>query len=100
MFKNNRSVILSVCITAAVIVFLALGLDNIEKEIEIHDLTRLQESIQKAAVDCYSVEGFYPASIEHLEENYGVIIDDEAYNVFYQTMGSNIMPDIKVFRKG
>ena len=47
----------------------------------------LEESINKAVVSCYALEGAYPDSIEHLEENYGIM-----YSVF----ASNLMPEISV----
>ena len=34
--------------------------------------------------------------IEYLEEHYGIQIDRERYNVFYEGFASNIMPDITV----
>ena len=48
---------------------------------------------------CYSVEGYYPSSLSYLEENYGLIIDEKKVNVFYQSEGSNMFPDIMVSRK-
>ena len=31
----------------------------------------LQEAVRKASVQCYAIEGRYPASVDYLEENYG-----------------------------
>ena len=53
----------------------------------------------KAAINCYAIEGFYPADIDYLKDNYGLIIDDR-YNVFYEVQASNIMPNISVNRRG
>ena len=52
-----------------------------------------------AAVNCYAIEGFYPADLSYLEDNYGLIID-ERYNVFYEVQASNIMPSVSVNRRG
>ena len=51
---------------------------------------RSQETLRKA------IEGRYPPSVEYLEENYGVQIDHDKYNVFYDGFASNIMPEITV----
>lgn len=61
---------------------------------------RLQKALEKAAVNCYSVEGFYPPDVTYLQEHYGIVIDEDKYHVFYDSMGSNMKPDIEVFRKG
>ena len=37
-----------------------------------------------------------PPSVEYLEENYGIQIDHDKYNVFYDGFASNIMPEITV----
>lgn len=56
----------------------------------------LGKAIRQASVQCYAIEGRYPPSVEYLEENYGIRIDRERYNVFYSGFASNIMPDITV----
>jgi len=47
-------------------------------------------------VQCYAIEGRYPPSVAYLEENYGVKIDRERFDVFYEGFASNIMPSITV----
>ena len=49
---------------------------------------------------CYALESSYPEEIRYLEQNYGVVIDSEKYNVFYQSLGSNMKPEVQVYRKG
>ena len=48
------------------------------------------------ALVAFAIEGRYPPSVEYLEENYGVQIDHDKYNVFYDGFASNIMPEITV----
>ena len=56
----------------------------------------LRKAITRACIQCYAIEGRYPPSVEYLEENYGIQIDHDKYNVFYDGFASNIMPDITV----
>ena len=60
------------------------------------DQETLKKAIARASVQCYAIEGRYPPSVEYLEENYGVQIDHDKYNVFYDGFASNIMPEITV----
>ena len=60
----------------------------------------LRRRISEAAVLCYALEGSYPEDVSYLEENYGVVIDRSRYHVFYETFGSNMRPDIEVYRRG
>ena len=56
----------------------------------------LRDAIRRASVQCYAIEGRYPPSLEYLEENYGITIDRDRYDVFYSGFASNFMPDITV----
>ncbi len=58
----------------------------------------LQEAVRKASVQCYAIEGRYPASVDYLEENYGLQIDKDNYAVFYEGFASNVMPSITVVK--
>ena len=44
----------------------------------------LRKAITRACIQCYAIEGRYPPSVEYLEENYGIQIDHDKYNVFYE----------------
>ena len=59
-------------------------------------LDMARESILRAAVQCYALEGTYPVSWDHLKEVYGVSVDESRYFVDYQYVASNLMPDITV----
>lgn len=75
------------------------GVLNSQKEYNQNELERIESNIRKAAITCYSIEGFYPSDLDYLEENYGLVINNQEINVFYQVVGSNIFPDIMVTRK-
>lgn len=55
-----------------------------------------RRAVTRASVQCYAIEGRYPPSVEYLEENYGVRIDRDRYNVFYNGFASNVMPEIVI----
>ncbi len=83
-----------------VFVCITVGIVRGESAYNENTLKMVEENIKKAAMTCYSVEGFYPSSITYLEENYGLVVDTDKVNVFYQTVGSNLFPDIVVTYKG
>jgi hypothetical protein len=56
-----------------------------------------REAIIRATVQCYSLEGRYPPSLEYLEQNYGLTLDREKFIYYYQSIGTNMMPDIRMF---
>lgn len=60
---------------------------------------RLEESIRRAAVTCYAVEGIYPPNLAYLQDHYGIQVDEERYDVFYEVFGSNLVPEITVLER-
>lgn len=63
------------------------------------ETNRLKEIIEKAAVDCYALQGMYPKTFEELQEEYVLHINQIDYQIYYDYNGANIMPDIHVIRK-
>jgi hypothetical protein len=59
-----------------------------------------KEAIFRATVQCYSIEGRYPQSLDYLEENYGLALDHDKYVYYYQAIAENIMPNIRLFALG
>ena len=89
---NKKTLIFAVIIMAAVIIMISSADNGLESE----RLETLAQAVHKSAVSCYAIEGFYPADIEYLKENYGLIVDESKYTVIYDVFASNILPDITV----
>ena len=101
MFKRTgleslRAMIVPVICCAFALSVAIYGLDQAERGSRIEGLRALEESLKRAVVTSYSVEGRYPASLSHIEKNYGVHIDRTKYLVFYEIVASNVMPTIVV----
>lgn len=80
----------------AVFAFSLMRLDKGSTEIQRQ---QLEDSIRRACISCYSLEGIYPPTLQYLEDNYGLQINDKHYAVFYDIFAENIMPDITVVIK-
>lgn len=88
--------LIGIAFFAIVACFVIYGLSNVEQGSSDEGKRILEESLRRAAVSCYSIEGAYPSSLAYLTDNYGVIIDTKKYAVHYAIFASNIMPDITV----
>ena len=91
-----RSVALPVLFTLAVVGMIAFGLRQTEISSKAEGLRVLEESILRATVKCYAVEGSYPSNLAYIEKFYGVHIDRTKYVVDYDIFASNIMPSVMV----
>ena len=56
----------------------------------------VRKAVVAAAVQCCAVEGSYPATLSHLEETYGLVINHNDYVVTYDWLGDNVPPSVVV----
>lgn len=98
-FIKKHSRLFTILLLLLLVGGLVTSLDSIQERLDKEGEKRLYNAIQKAAITCYSVEGRYPASLEYLVENYGVIVDSNKYHVYYETFGSNVQPEIKIYQR-
>ncbi|MGL4791883.1 MAG: hypothetical protein ACRCW1_10775 [Anaerotignaceae bacterium] len=96
IFKGNFIALTFFVVISAIIISGVNSATSTTKEEEIKIAV---ESITRAVVSCYAIEGFYPESYEYIKENYGVSIDENKFAVFYDIFSSNIMPEITVIER-
>jgi uncharacterized membrane-anchored protein len=77
-------------------VLIVRGLNSTEDVSRVEQERMLNDSVRRAVVACYAIEGRYPESVEYMVENYGVRVDENKFKVYYYAFGSNIMPDFDV----
>lgn len=78
---------------------LLLCLDRLEAGRTEQGRARLEDSVRRTAVACYAAEGFYPPSVDYMEENWGLQYEKDRYVVRYEVFASNLMPQITVLEK-
>lgn len=105
MFQKSKkkSYIRSIIYAVLIIIFLHILFFaiNWDKDyIDNQEISLIEQSIKKAVINCYAIEGVYPQDIEYIEKNYGVSINHDKYVVDYQIFAPNILPDIEVVPKG
>ena len=92
--------ILRLSFVPVLILTVALILSSVTSEMNTdkseHDREKLYETLVRASVACYAVEGAYPPDIDYLIKNYRVHIDSSRYTVMYEYYASNLMPSITV----
>lgn len=71
-----------------------LGKGQIEKQQE-----SLENAIARDIVQCYSIEGQYPPTLEYMEEHYGLAYDKSTFFVDYQPIAANLYPDYTIIRR-
>lgn len=80
---------------AAYILYSMLTFSGKAEKLSTENISKI---IQKAAVQCYALEGAYPPNIYYLADNYQIELDEDNYIYYYCVYGANIMPEIQVFQ--
>ena len=96
-FDILRSLFVPVVFTVMLIIMITYGLRQTQISNNAEGLRILEDSIRRAVITAYAIEGRFPPTIAHIEENFGLYIDRTRYVVHYRPFGTNIMPDIAVF---
>ena len=85
---------------AVLIIAIIIGIwyvaGSLQKSQSDEQIKIAQDAIVRATVQCYSIEGRYPTGLKYLTENYGITLNEEEYVYYYQSIGANIMPNIRV----
>lgn len=82
-----------------VLVFSVIALSKMRDEQKALNQVSLEKAIQNALTLCYAQEGFYPAKLDYLVENYGIVIDED-FVVTYKGFAANFRPVVHIYRIG
>ena len=96
--KLISGLILAACMIIFSVYLIPLIGDTVGKNADMTQQT-MQQSIERALVQCYAIEGAYPPSLAYLEDNYGIYVEPERFYYYYEYIGSNIRPVIQVLEK-
>ncbi len=78
------------------LILFVLGLSSISETTVSRQQESLENALNRDIIHCYAVEGFYPPSLEYIEEHYGLVYDKDLFFVDYQPIGSNLRPDVTI----
>ena len=84
--------ILLVVLAAGMIFFRMKGGRDVGDEA----VASIREAVERAALQCYVVEGAYPEKLEYLTDNYGLAVNTRDFYVRYDAFASNLPPDVRV----
>jgi hypothetical protein len=80
-----------------VVIAVIIGVNNVSQTSEAESLRTMEQAVRRSVVQCYALEGRYPPSLDYLQEHYGLSMDKDKYVYHYQALGSNLLPQIRVF---
>lgn len=86
----------TILVLAGIVIFFILSFYKMESTNFEKSCNILADSVRKMAVQCYAIEGQYPQDLDYLQKNYGLSYNEKRFEVHYELIGANLMPDIFV----
>lgn len=81
---------------AIYVVSAMIGIDKFYHNSDGKQTAMIKKTIEKAAVQCYALEGAYPPDLAYLQSNYGIQLNKEKFFYNYEIFASNIAPQVDV----
>jgi len=99
---KNRGPLITIAVFVAIVLVFLLVLHSVSDKTEQQQATFLEETVHRAVITCFAIEGRYPPSLDYLADNYGIraVLDNDKFIISYNAFASNIYPDIAVLRVG
>ena len=94
--KSIKVIVIPLVLTIAILIAACLAIQVTGAQASAEGLNMTRDSIHRAVVQCYALEGFYPRDLQYLCDHYGLQLDETRYIVHYQYIASNLLPDITV----
>ena len=104
MYRDTkRNPLLYVLALALIVVVFVMGYRAYDKyhnyDNDEESIAAIKAAVERAALQCYVVEGAYPVDLRYLQDNYGLMINTDKYYVVYNVYAENQLPDIRVAKK-
>ncbi|MCL2365019.1 MAG: hypothetical protein FWC71_10205 [Defluviitaleaceae bacterium] len=102
MFKKSLiasllSGILPLLFTLAVMAVIFVGIQQAGDSGEAEGIRLLEEALMRVAIHSYAVNGYFPATVDYIIDNFAVYVDRTRFVVHYVVFADNMLPDIRVF---
>ena len=94
--KRRRRRIIAAVVVLVIAALVVFGLTIARTNAKEQGVVSTREAVINAAKQCCAVEGSYPSTVAHLEEQYGLVINHEDYVVSYEWFAGNVLPSVVV----
>ncbi len=98
--KRTLSHPIAIIISIVAIIAASVALRYEDHSTVVSEKKALNQAVERCIVSCYAENGFYPPSLQYLEENYNIIYDHDVLFIDYRPIATNIYPYFSIIAKG
>ena len=96
--RHRTAAIVAACCIVVVLAVCAI-VGAAQASAKTQGAVALRDAVLQSAKQCCAIEGSYPTTLEHLEQDYGLTINHDSYVVSYEYFADNVMPSVVVTPK-
>lgn len=93
--RRIRGVLVAI-IALVVVAAIVVGVLAFQQAAREQGVASIRQSVLTTAMQCYAIEGSYPASLAHLEDVYGLTVNHDDYIINYEWFADNVPPSVAV----
>ncbi len=97
--RRRKKHLIAAFVVALVCLVIGFGYFTVRANAREQGAKALRDSILASARQCCAIEGSYPSTLEHLEQNYGLTINHNDYVISYECFAGNVVPSVVVTPK-
>ncbi|MDO4183459.1 MAG: hypothetical protein Q4E12_07650 [Coriobacteriia bacterium] len=97
--KHGHRLLVGALIVIILAAAIYIGYSLAQTSLKAQGAESLRNSILESAKQCAAIEGAYPSSLKHLEDDYGLVLNYNDYTINYEVFASNVMPTVTVVPK-
>lgn len=97
--KNSKTAYIPIVLFVIVMGIFIFFFDSFQESNRAQEMEILQTALNRSIVQCYALEGSYPANLAYLKEHYGLTYNEEHFFIDYKYIGGNLRPDITIIER-
>ena len=94
--RKRRRLVIGIVVLLVVCALMFVGVHAMRVASREQGAAALRSAIMSAAFRCCAIEGSYPLTLKHLEDDYGLRINHQDYIITYEAYASNMAPSVVV----
>ena len=94
--RSNLTMLVALAIGVVLAVAVFFAMQNAVRE---QTAQSMRQAVLGSALECYAIEGAFPASIGYLQDHYGLVVNDRDFLITYECYADNVAPSVVVMPK-
>jgi len=94
--RRRRRRMMAALVACLLVAAVVVGFGAVGASLREQGAAAVRDTVLDAAMQCCAIEGAYPSSLDYLEREYGLRVNQDDYVITYEAFAGNVMPSVVV----